>query len=128
MMEVKAESQFVALVLEQMRGVGPVRAKSMFGGHGIFLEDMMFGLVAHDTLFFKTDDTSRPEFEDANCGPFTYSSRGSTHVMPYYQAPDEVFDDEAAMRRWAELGIEAAQRARAKSKKKKPTKGQSSPE
>jgi TfoX/Sxy family transcriptional regulator of competence genes len=40
--------------------------------------------------------------------------------MPYSQAPDEVFDDEAAMRHWAEMGIAAAQRARAKKGKKKP--------
>ena len=40
------DKEFVSYVVELMQSIGPVRAKGMFGGHGIFLEELMFGLVA----------------------------------------------------------------------------------
>jgi len=44
--------------------LGDVRAKSMFGGYGLFLDGLMFGLVTRDdALFLKADDTNRPAFE-----------------------------------------------------------------
>ncbi len=40
------EKEFVTYVVDLMQSIGPVRAKAMFGGHGIFLERLMFGLIA----------------------------------------------------------------------------------
>lgn len=34
---------------------GPVVARRMFGGFGIFLDGVMFGLIGFDKLFFKVD-------------------------------------------------------------------------
>ena len=33
--------------------LGPVRAKRMFGGAGLFLDGTMFGLIIDDILYFK---------------------------------------------------------------------------
>ena len=35
--------------------LGPVRARRMFGGWGIFHEDLMFALIAWERLFFRVD-------------------------------------------------------------------------
>jgi DNA transformation protein len=50
------EREFVIYVVELMQSLGPVNAKSMFGGHGIFLEGLMFGLVADSVLYLKADE------------------------------------------------------------------------
>jgi DNA transformation protein len=42
---------------------GRVSARRMFGGHGIFHEGRMFGLVSGERLYLKTDEESRAEFE-----------------------------------------------------------------
>ena len=34
----------------------------MFGGVGIYDRDVFFALIADDTLYFKVDDSTRPEF------------------------------------------------------------------
>jgi len=34
----KQESEFAVYVVEQMQPIGPVVAKRMFGGHGLFLD------------------------------------------------------------------------------------------
>ena len=49
------EKEFVSYVVELMQSIGPVHAKAMFGGHGIFLEGLMFGLIADSVLYLKVD-------------------------------------------------------------------------
>jgi len=53
------EKEFVTYVVDLMQSIGPVRAKGMFGGHGIFLEGLMFGLIADSVLYLKVDKEER---------------------------------------------------------------------
>ena len=49
-------SDFIAFVVEQLSGLGPVRAKRMFGGAGVYCDAVMFALISDDTLYFKADE------------------------------------------------------------------------
>ena len=49
------EKEFVSYLVELMQSIGPVRAQAMFGGHGIFLGQLMFGLVTDSVLYLKVD-------------------------------------------------------------------------
>jgi len=51
----KKEKEFVSYIVDLMQSMGPVYSKGMFGGHGIFLDGLMFGLVADNVLYLKTD-------------------------------------------------------------------------
>jgi DNA transformation protein len=42
----------------------------MFGGYGIYHQDLMFGLVADNTLYLKTDAESAPYFSAVGSLPF----------------------------------------------------------
>ena len=44
------EKEFVSYLVELMQSIGPVNARPMFGGFGIFLDKLMFGLVADSIL------------------------------------------------------------------------------
>ena len=55
--------------------LGTVRIRKMFGGQGIYLHDQMFGLVAADELYLKTDDETRPAFEAAGSRPLHLPAR-----------------------------------------------------
>jgi len=50
---------FVAHVLEMMRPVGSASARAMFGGHGVYLEGLIVGIVDDDVLYLKTDAATR---------------------------------------------------------------------
>ena len=52
-------SDFVEHLLELLAGFGTTQARRMFGGVGIFRDDLMFGLVSGDVLYLKADDTTR---------------------------------------------------------------------
>jgi len=93
--------------------LGPVRARRMFGGWGIFLDDLMFALIADGWLYLKADGESEARFAAAGCAAFTYRRQGRRVALSYRAAPRAALDDPAALLPWAELALAAARRARA---------------
>jgi len=107
----RIESEFVHFVVKNLQTLGPVLAKRMFGGHGLFLHNVMFGLIAWDTLYFKVDDTNRPAYEERGLGRFSYvSQQGQATTMSYCEAPPEGLDDPEILRSWARDAYAAALR------------------
>ena len=113
----KQVSEFVEHLSEVFRHFGPVRSRRMFGGYGVYFEDLMIGLVADDTLYLKTDAHSAHFFSEAGCRSFEYTKNGVTMRMSYSSAPIEVLDDPEAARIWATRAYEAALRSRNKPRK-----------
>lgn len=112
------EKEFVSYVIELMQTVGPVHAISIFGGHGVFLEELMFGLVVDNTLYLKSDIETDNEYKEKDLEAFTYKKKGKEIKMSYYQAPDEALEDSEEMNTWANKAYSAALRAAAKKRKK----------
>ena len=113
------KSEFVEYLLELFQPFGEVKVKAMFGGFGIFRRDLMFGLVADDTLYLKVDEKSRSEFQAKGLSPFVYNMKGKECSMPYYQAPDEAMEDPEEMAQWAKKAYDAAKRASQGKRRKK---------
>ncbi|UCB54556.1 MAG: TfoX/Sxy family protein [Thiotrichales bacterium] len=104
----KNHDEFVEHILELMQPLGPVSAKAMFGGYGIYINDLMFALVANDILYLKTGAVNLSDFEKRGLRPFSYQRKGKTLHMSYSEAPAEALDDENTMQLWANSAIEAA--------------------
>lgn len=113
---------FRTFVLDQLgRRVPGVRGRSMFGGVGIYSRELFFALIADDILYFKVDESNRPEFESRGMGPFRpYGEDGE--VMQYYRVPDELLEDPESLGRWAEQAIGVARRAKGRSPRRRGTK------
>ena len=105
-------SSFQLLVIDQLSRIMPtIRARSMFGGVGIYSGDLFFALIADDVLYFKTDASTRPEFEARGMEPFRpFGDDGGT--MQYYQVPEDLLEDHEALRPWAEKAIDIARQNR----------------
>jgi DNA transformation protein len=104
---------FVVHALELLSGVGPVAARAMFGGHGVYARGVMFGLLDDDELFLKTDDASRPRFVAAGCRSWVYvTPTQKMENTSYYRPPDEAHEDPEAMLGWATLALDSALRLR----------------
>jgi DNA transformation protein and related proteins len=115
-------TDFVDHVLELARSAGRVDARAMFGGHGIYVDGVIVGIVIDDTLYLKTDDATLGAFEALSLPAFEYVTKdGRRTVMSYHMAPDEALESPDAMRDWLKLAHEAARRAAAtKPVKKRP--------
>jgi DNA transformation protein and related proteins len=108
-----AKEVFASYCAELLSGLGPVRVKRMFGGHGIYVEDLFVAIVVGETLYLKADAQTIPQFEAAGCAPFTYTAKGNKRVsMSYRAVPAEAMDSPALMRPWAMLAMQAALRSR----------------
>ena len=90
--------------------LGPISMRAMFGGHGLYFDGMIIGVIIDEALYLKTDALTRSDFEAAGCHPFVYDMKGEPLVMSYWSLPDEAMDSPQAMRPWAQRAIEAAQR------------------
>lgn len=105
-------NEYVDFVCETLEPFGEVRARRMFGGWGLYHRDLMFGLVADDSLYLKTDGESVHWFRERGLTPFEYMKKGKPTKLSYYAAPEEVFDDPDEAVLWATRAFEAALRRR----------------
>ena len=105
-------SEFVEFLRETLSVIGEIRARKMFGGHGLFCNDLMIGLVADDTLYLKVDRESAPLFVERGSTPFEYMKNGKAMHMSYYLAPEEIYDDPDEAKHWASLAYAAAVRSK----------------
>lgn len=104
---------FVEHALDLLATAGPIRARAMFGGHGLYSDDVMIALLLEDELYLKTDEASRGRFLAEGCTPFTYETAKGKGQLGYFRPPDDAHEDAEAMRPWALLALEAALRTRA---------------
>ena len=107
---------FVEHVCDLLAPLGEVRPRAMFGGYGIYVDDLFCAIVAADTLYFKVDDGNRPDFDALGATPFK-PFEGKQMVMSYYEVPARVMDDRRTIVEWALKAMEAARRGRAKKRK-----------
>jgi DNA transformation protein len=105
-------SEFVEYLKEAFREFGPISVRKMFGGHGVFFDRVMIGLVADDMLYLKADPHTIQRFEGRGLAQFKYAKGDKVVGLSYYLAPEEALEDPSVMREWAGLAYEAALRAR----------------
>ncbi len=104
---------------------GAVAVKRMFGGSGIYAEDLCFAIESGGEVFLKVDTQSEASFSAAGSSPFIYNARGRAMRTSFWRLPSAAYDEPEEVRRWAALGLEAARRAgaaKAKSGKAKRAK------
>ena len=117
-------SEYKTFVLDLFEPVFPVRVRAMFGGAGIYSGDVMFGLIADERIYLKTDETGKAAFLDEGCGAFVFEPRtGKPVEMSYWEMPERLYDDPDELKAWALKALDVAMKAKAA--KPKPRKKRS---
>ncbi len=92
----------------------------MFGGAGVYAGDVMFGLIAADTLYLKADETTKAALRGRRDETFVYAAKGGKSVaMSYWEVPPRLLEEPGELAEWAREAHRvacAAKRAPAKSK------------
>ncbi len=104
----------VAHCVELLSPLGHVRVNRMFGGFGLYVDEIFIAIVAYERLYLKADDANRQAFKDAGCEPFSYVMKGEMREMSgYWTAPADAMESPALMLPWARGALQAALAARA---------------
>ena len=105
---------FLAHLHDLLDEAGVVTTRAMFGGHGVYLDGVIVGIVIDEMLYLKSDALTRARFEAAGSAPFVYTGQEKPIETSYWSTPDEALESAQAMRPWIELARAAALRKPAK--------------
>lgn len=82
-----------------------------FSGYGLYLDGLMFSLIANDPNYFKIDDEYRDNYIKAGTSPFTYGDKRRPVEMSYYRIPKSLMDNPVTLAKWEERAHQNAKRA-----------------
>jgi DNA transformation protein len=114
-----ADNSFKEFVLDQLSALPDVRAKAMFGAHGLYSGEHFFGILDEGRLFFKTDAKSQTDYTARGMGPFTYESKGKVMTMSYHEVPPDVLEQSQELANWARKAIAVAASSKKPAKRAK---------
>ena len=113
------DDSFKEFVLDHLSALPEVRARAMFGAHGLYSGDHFFGILDEGRLFFKTDAQSQADYAARGMGPFTYESNGKVMTMSYHEVPPDVLEQPQDLVEWARKAIRIAALAKKRDKRTK---------
>ena len=102
------DDSFKAFVLDQLSGLPELRARAMFGAHGLYSGEKFFGILDEGRLFFKTDALSQADYTARGMGAFTYEMKGRVMTMAYHEVPPDVLENPREVIEWAQRAIRLA--------------------
>jgi DNA transformation protein and related proteins len=110
---------FKDFVLDQLRVLSDLRARSMFGGHGLYRGTVFFGILYDGRLYFKTNAATRGDYVARGMEPFSPVQHGRKMTMDYHEVPPEILENSEALIAWANRSIQIAAKRPAKSASKR---------
>ena len=87
--------------------LGEVTSRPMFGGHGLYLGETIFGILFEGKLYLKVDQRSKSAYESRGMQPFRPNERQT--LKSYYEVPPDVLADPEVLLSWAGQAIVAGQ-------------------
>ena len=104
------KSTFVEYVVEDLLGeVKGVRARAMFGGYGLYKDDIFFAIIVDDELYYKVGASTQKEYERRGSTPFQYLRKDKKAVsMSYWKLPADVMDDRQELLEWTDKAVKMA--------------------
>lgn len=111
--------EFQSYVIEQLAGLGPVSARRMFGGVGLYHDELFFALIDDDTLYLKVDDSNRDDYVSRGMRPFCpYPDKPEIQMGGYYAVPADVLEEATELALWARRSCQVSLAAAARKRKK----------
>ncbi len=102
-------NNFVEYVTTDLLRDYDVKAKAMFGGYGLSIGGVTFGMIVDDVLYFKVDNSNKSDYEKYDMQPFMYIHKsGKKITMNYYEVPPTVVEDNKLLSDFLEKSLAIA--------------------
>jgi DNA transformation protein len=108
----------LAFAVDLFTDMGPVEARRMFGGAGLYAGGVMFGLIDDDIIFLKVDERLRADLAAAGARSWIYTERkgpnaGIPQETSYWSLPESALDDPEEACAWGRRSLAVAQALKA---------------
>jgi DNA transformation protein len=108
------KASFKEFVLDQLSALPEIKARAMFGAHGLYCGETFFAILDEGRLFFKTDAESEKDYTALGMGPFSYEQDGRVITFQYHEVPPEILEQPSELTAWARRAVAAAAKAKEK--------------
>ena len=108
--------------LELLAPLGAARSRRMFGGFGLYVDDLFVALILSQRLYLKADALTRAQFQAAGGEPFVYDGKTAPVTISYWTVPPQAMDSPDGMQPWARLALDAALRAKRSNPARRPSR------
>jgi DNA transformation protein and related proteins len=98
-------SDYLQFILEQLRGLGHVYSRRMFGAAGLYCEEIFFGIISDDTLYLRVDDANRADYTARGMAALKPYANRPEVSMTYFEVPAEVLEDAAQLLSWSRRSL-----------------------
>ena len=102
-----AADPFEKQILDRLSHLGEVGSRPLFGGHGLYWGETIFGILFKGRFYLKVDERSKGDYLARRMEPFRPNERQT--LKSYYEVPPDVLADPEALLSWAGEAIRAAQ-------------------
>jgi DNA transformation protein len=90
---------FKDFVLDQLGELHDLTCRAMFGGYGLYLRGMFFGIIHQGRLYFRTTPATESAYKKHGMRPFRPNAKQT--LKCYYEVPVDVIEDAEHLTRWA---------------------------
>lgn len=113
--------EYCEAALARLAEARPIRSRKMFGGVGIYCQEVFFAVIDDDRLYFKVDEQTEPAYLEHGSAIWTIEGpEAGAGVQPYREVPAPVWDDLSLLGEWIDESVAAALRRKAKTSGRKP--------
>ncbi len=92
------DPEIAEYVLEQLVDSGEITTRKMFGGIGIYVDDVFCSCISSKSIFYlRVGPSNIEDFKELGMAKFP---GGKGAGMPYYEVPEEVLEDSGVLSEW----------------------------
>jgi|ERR1700722_7996556 DNA transformation protein and related proteins len=99
---------YLDYVLEQLAGLSRVRPRRMFGGVGLYSDEIFFAIITDDSVYLRVDEVSRADFVARGMNAFRPYADRPDISMTYFAVPADVLEDAGTFVEWSRRAVAAA--------------------
>ena len=96
----RKKAAFAEFVADQLSDLNDLVMKPMFGGTGLYLDGVFFGIIYSDRLYFRVSDYTIDAYKKRKMQAFK-PFEGKRSSRRYYEVPLDILESSEDLVRWA---------------------------
>jgi len=92
-----SNTDFLDYVIDLLSPLYPVKARKLFGGYGLYIDNKIFAIIEDHELYLKYNNKISEYFTKLDLEYFSYERKGKTIKMSYWKVPPEILEDQESL-------------------------------